>query len=160
MKSCETLIHESVGKLTPQQWEKFKQWRESAGKPTAEVQCHYLEDLLKTNISRESTPITKHNGRADNGGQEFREGGFDGYVENDEQSSPIVEEAYSLCETYQKHHHLSEADARKVVGLPSHKRSELPEMEDAEWRLFESLCVAGRAEQDAYGFVTGKTLPK
>jgi hypothetical protein len=156
MKSCETLIHESVGKLTPQQWEKFKQWRESAGKPTAETQCHYLESVLKENL--QSTPITKHNGRADNGGQEFREGGFDDYVENDEQSSPIVEEAYKLLESYQKHHGLSEADARKVVGLPSHKRSELPAMEDSEWRLFESLCVAGRAEKDAYSLVTGGEL--
>jgi hypothetical protein len=156
MKSCETLIHESVGKLTPSQWEKFKQWRESAGKPTAETQCHYLESVLKENL--QSTPITKHNGARDNG-REFRESVDNNNGDGGGQSN-IVKEAYSLCESYQTHHHLSEADARKVVGLPSHKRSELPAMEDSEWRLFESLCVAGRAEQDAYGFVTGKTLPK
>lgn len=151
--SIHTRFHESLGKLNKQQLAEFHAWRERAttnGKyPVVEAQFNALEGILKGDTSTHRESIKKDNGRGDNGGQELRESAPDGVGETHPgETHPTLKEAYRLCEQYQKHHKLSEADARRVCGLPSLKR-EATKLTEKQYRQFALFTLAGKSEREA-----------
>jgi hypothetical protein len=152
-KSIHTLFHETLGKLSKSQLAEFQSWREAAGgypAVTVETQTNALRGILAgqkpDNKQHQRESVRKDNGRADNGGQEFRESADnrDGVGETD----PVLREAYKLCEQYTKFHGLSESDSRKVVGLPSVKRSET-KLSESQYRVFAKLVMSGKSEREA-----------
>jgi hypothetical protein len=153
MQSCFQKIAEATDKLSPAQFTQFKEARQLAASRVghslpAEVTLNILNSVLKgDNTHRES--VKKNNGAADNGRvSEFRESASGGDGGERSETDPILAEAYKLCEQYVKFHGLSEADARKVVGLPQKKRSET-QLSEAAYRVFCKLTMAGKSERDA-----------
>lgn len=147
MISIHTRFHEAIGKLTPKQWGQFKTWREGAGgypKVSVETQLNAINSIL-SGETRESTPIVKNNGVRDNHGTLFTESATNDGVGD---VPDTLAKAHKLCETYIKLHRLSEADARKVVGLPAAKR-EATGLTEAQYRTFELRVLAGEKEDTA-----------
>lgn len=150
--SIHTRFHEQVGKLTPAQWNQFKEWREAAGGYPAvsvEVQCHKLDSMLKEQPTHREA-IRKNNGRADNNGELFTESASDGGAD----VPSTLKEAHKLAATYIKCHRLSEQDARKVVGLPT-KTFKESGLNQKQYQLFELFCLAGRPESEALRMAKG-----
>lgn len=136
MKQLYTVLAESLEKMTSPQRSKFFERRPKHA--SCEVLINLAESILGGKVT-ESEPIKKNNGRADNGHTVF--------TESDEQPD-VLAKAHNLCNKYMTLHKLSEADARRVVGLPLATR-EQTKLTEQQYRYFELGVLAGRSERDA-----------
>jgi hypothetical protein len=129
MKSVEVQFNEvmealkKAGKL-----ETFNE--KSAGLTGVETKLNCAEAILK-----ESKITRKHNGAADNGGNDFTEG----YTKEDE-SKALVESYRTMG--------LNKKAARLAAGLPSLSRKKTG-LNEVEYRQFSAYCASGMSEAEA-----------
>jgi hypothetical protein len=110
MKSLHTKLNEALEQMTSKQRDKFYESRKS-GAPI-EVQVNCAEAILAGKVKESLTPITKHNGVADNGGDWFTESARRGAIT--EKADPYA----AADEIMFKSMNLSESDVRKLKNLP------------------------------------------
>jgi hypothetical protein len=130
MKSVEIKFNEALEALRKAgKLETFNE--KSAQSATIETKLNLAEAILK-----ESRVIRKHNGAADNGGQTFSEG----FVKEPDPREALLKSYIATG--------VSEAEARKIVGLPKSKAEQL-KLNPIEFRQFSAYLAGGMKEAEA-----------
>jgi len=130
MKSIEVMFNEALEALRKAgKLDKFTE--KSAQSATIETKLNLAEALLK-----ESRIIRKHNGIADNGGPTFTEA----FVKEPDPREALIKSYMATG--------VSEAEARKIVGLPKSKAEQL-KLNPVEYRQFSAYVAGGMSEAQA-----------
>jgi hypothetical protein len=131
MLSLEAKLNEALEKMTSKQRDKFYESRKSGS--AIEVQLNCAEAVLAGKV-KESAPVRKHNGAGDNGREVFTE------------SATITETVFVKGDlALFTGLGISEADQRKLAGLPSDGTKLTP----TQLREFRFLRGINLSEADA-----------
>lgn len=135
MESIYNKLAKAMDKLSASQVKEFQESRRK-GELTPEQQLHCVEAILAKNV-KES--VRKNNGRADNGGEEFRE--------SNRGAEQITESQQRIVNCYLKHGKSLE-EARVMAGLPPKTYAGL-KLNSSERRIFDGCIKAGRQVTEA-----------
>lgn len=128
MKSLHTKLNEALEKMTSKQRDKFFESRKNGA--AVEVQLNCAEAILAGKI-KESAPIVRHNGAADNG----RVTEFSESAANLTEVEKLLDRQYDVMG-------LSEAERRSLRNLPPVGSPELTPAQLREYRWGRSIRLS------------------